>query len=39
MKLKVKFYATLGGRKPIRERLHSLPRKDRKIIGDDIKTA
>lgn len=39
MKLKVKFYATLTGREPVREWLRSLPREDRKIIGDDIKTA
>lgn len=39
MKLKVKFYATLNGREPVREWLRSLPREDRKIIGDDIKTA
>ena len=39
MKLKVKFYATLSGREPVREWLRSLPREERKIIGDDIKTA
>ena len=39
MKLKVKFYASLSGREPVREWLRSLSRKDRKTIGDDIKTA
>lgn len=39
MKLKVKFYASLSGREPVREWLRSLSREDRKIIGDDIKTA
>ena len=39
MRLKVKFYATLSGREPVREWLRSLAREDRKIIGDDIKTA
>lgn len=39
MKLKVKFYATKSGREPVREWIRSLPRLERKVIGDDIKTA
>ena len=36
--LSVAFFRTEGGREPAREWLLSLPRAERKIIGDDIKT-
>ena len=32
------FYKTESGNEPVREWLKSLPRADRKIIGEDIKT-
>jgi phage-related protein len=37
--LRVVFYKTAAGNEPVREWLKSLPRADRKAIGDDIKTA
>ena len=36
--LDVVFYRTKTGNEPVREWLKSLPRKDRKAIGEDIKT-
>ena len=33
------FYRTEAGNEPVREWLKSLPRDDRKVIGEDIKTA
>jgi len=38
MILKVLFYKSSNGREPVRTWLKSLPKKVRKIIGDDIKT-
>jgi phage-related protein len=37
--LDVVFYNTEAGNEPVREWLKSLPREDRKAIGEDIKTA
>ncbi len=37
--LDVVFYKTEAGNEPVREWLKSLPREDRRIIGEDIKTA
>ncbi len=37
--LTVVFYRTEGGNEPVRDWLKSLKREDRKIIGEDIKTA
>ena len=37
--LDVVFYKTEAGNEPVREWLKSLPREDRKNIGEDIKTA
>ena len=37
--LDVVFYKTEAGNEPVREWLKSLPRDDRKAIGEDIKTA
>jgi phage-related protein len=37
--LDVVFYTTEAGNEPVREWLKSLPREDRKNIGEDIKTA
>jgi phage-related protein len=36
--LEVVFYRTEAGNEPVREWLKSLPRNDRKSIGEDIKT-
>lgn len=36
--LEVYFYATTSGNEPVREWLKDLPREDKKIIGEDIKT-
>jgi phage-related protein len=36
--LKVRFYATLRGAEPVRTWLRALPRAERKVIGEDIKT-
>lgn len=38
-RLQVYFFKTANGRQPVREWLKELPRQDRKIIGDDLKTA
>ncbi len=38
-RLRVIFYRTTGGNEPVREWLKALPAEDRKIIGDDLKTA
>ncbi len=38
-RLRVVFYRTTAGREPVREWLKALPADDRKIIGDDLKTA
>ena len=37
-RLQVIFYKTGSGNEPVREWLKGLPRDDRKIIGEDIKT-
>jgi len=37
--LDVNFYRTDSGKEPVREWLKSLPSEDKKIIGEDIKTA
>lgn len=37
--LDVVFYKTDAGSEPVREWLKSLPREDRRTIGEDIKTA
>jgi hypothetical protein len=37
--LAVVFFRTEAGNEPVREWLKSLPRNDRKTIGEDIKTA
>ncbi|MDL1912676.1 type II toxin-antitoxin system RelE/ParE family toxin [Chloroflexi bacterium CFX6] len=37
--LDVVFYKSEAGNEPVREWLKSLPREDRRIIGEDIKTA
>jgi phage-related protein len=37
--LKVVFFKTLTGKEPVREWLKSLPLQDKKVIGEDIKTA
>lgn len=37
--LDVVFYRTEAGNEPVREWLKSLPREDRRTIGEDIKTA
>ena len=39
MRLQVFFYRTAGGAEPVREWLKALPPEERKIIGDDLKTA
>jgi phage-related protein len=38
-RLRAFFYRTTAGNEPVREWLKSLPPEDRKIIGDDLKTA
>ncbi len=38
-RLQVVFYLTAAGNEPVREWLKALPTHDRKIIGDDLKTA
>lgn len=38
-RLRVVFFRTLTGSEPVREWLKSLPLKDKKVIGEDIKTA
>jgi phage-related protein len=37
--LEVVFYRSAAGREPVRDWLKSLSREDRKVIGEDIKTA
>jgi len=37
-RLKVVFYKSSSGKEPVREWLKSLPRNEKKIIGEDIKT-
>jgi phage-related protein len=39
MRLQVLFYRTSAGTEPVREWLKTLPVEERKIIGDDLKTA
>jgi len=39
MRLQVFFYRTSGGAEPAREWLKALPAEERKIIGDNLKTA
>jgi len=36
--LPIRFYRTESGSEPVRRWLRSLPKEERKIIGDDIKT-
>lgn len=36
--LEVNFYATVSGNEPVREWLKDLPKEDKRIIGQDIKT-
>lgn len=38
-RLKVIFFKTLSGNEPVREWLKSLPMQDKRVIGEDIKTA
>jgi phage-related protein len=38
-RLRVIFYRTSGGNEPVREWLKALPAEDRRIIGNDLKTA
>jgi len=38
LRLQVNFYNTGSGNEPVREWLRSLPRVEKKIIGEDIKT-
>jgi phage-related protein len=37
--LRVAFYASAGGREPVRDWLRELDRRDRQTIGTDLKTA
>ena len=39
VQLQVFFYKTATGKEPVREWLKDLPAEERKIIGDDLKTA
>ena len=39
MELRVLFYRTEAGNEPVRDWIRHLPRADRKIIGEDLKTA
>jgi len=39
VRLHVLFYKTAAGNEPVREWLKGLPSEERKIIGDDLKTA
>ena len=39
MRLQVYFFRTSSSKQPVRDWLKELPRKDRKIIGDNLKTA
>ena len=38
-RLQVRFYRTEAGNEPVREGLKMLPPEEKKIIGDDLKTA
>ena len=38
LRLRVVFFKTEMGKEPVREWLKSLPREDRKTIGEDVKT-
>ena len=38
-RLRAIFYRTSGGNEPVREWLKALPAEDRRIIGNDLKTA
>jgi phage-related protein len=38
MRLEVAFFRTTAGREPVREWLQSLPKRDRRTIGLDLKT-
>lgn len=37
-KLPVRFFRTSEGREPVREWLKALPKRERKVIGDEIRT-
>ena len=37
--LAVRFYATQAGNEPVRDWLLGLPRDDRRVVGQDVKTA
>jgi phage-related protein len=39
MRLQVYFFKTTSGKQPVRDWLKEMPLEDRKIIGDDLKTA
>ena len=39
MRLQVYFFKTTSGKQPVRDWLRELPGKEKKIIGDDLKTA
>jgi len=39
MRLQVYFFKTISGKQPVRDWLKGLPHGDRKVIGDDLKTA
>ena len=39
MRLQVYFFKTESGKQPVREWLKDLPQQERKIIGNDLKTA
>jgi phage-related protein len=39
VRMRVIFYRTAAGNEPVREWLKELPPDDRKVIGDDLKTA
>ncbi len=38
LRLQVNFYKTESGNEPVREWLRGLPREEKKIVGEDIKT-
>jgi len=39
MRLQVYFFKTVNGRQPVRDWLKDMSREDRKIVGNDLKTA
>jgi hypothetical protein len=39
LRLRVLFFRTSAGNEPVREWLKSLPEDERRIIGEDLKTA